>query len=133
MSLKKIHLIIQHAKNAWTNGDATAFASLFSIDGEFWVPGNRWVGPEKIRQIAAEFAASSSDVKIDIHRVIVDENQAVVEWYWEDTDNSTGNRNRADDVIVIDFVEGRIQRWREYIDTQTPKQLWGREVNIPPL
>ena len=128
MSPNKINLIIQQAKNAWINGDATAFSSLFSIDGEFLVPGNRWVGREKIRKIAADFATSSSDVKIEIRRIIIEGNQAVVEWYWENTDNSTGYRNQADDVIVIDFVEGQIYRWREYIDTKTPKPTEEKEV-----
>lgn len=115
-----IHSIIQQARDAWVNGDADAFASLFTADGEFLVPGNRWVGQEAIRQVAADFAASSSGVTVEIRRIMVEGNQAAVEWYWEDTDSS-GRLNRADDVIMIDFVDGRISRWREYIDTQTPE------------
>lgn len=120
MQPQEIRLIIQQARNAWEQGNTDAFASLFASNGEFCVPGNRWVGQEVIRQIAADFSIRSSDVKVEIRRIIVEGNQAVVEWYWEDTENATGHRNRADDVIVIDFEEGRIRRWREYIDTQTP-------------
>ncbi|HEY9643647.1 MAG TPA: SgcJ/EcaC family oxidoreductase [Coleofasciculaceae cyanobacterium] len=120
MRPEEIHLIIQQARNAWETGNADAFASLFTSDGEFCVPGNRWVGQEVIRQIAADFSLRSSDVKVEIRRIMVEGNQAVVEWYWEDTETATGRRNRADDAIVIDFEAGRIRRWREYIDTQTP-------------
>jgi uncharacterized protein (TIGR02246 family) len=116
----EIHSIVQRARNAWVNGDAEAFASLFTPDGEFLVPGNRWVGHEAIRQVAADFAASVSEVNIEIRRIMIDGNQAAVEWAWEDT-NSSGYRNQADDVIIIDFVDGQISRWREYIDTQTPQ------------
>lgn len=116
----EIHSIIQQARDAWVNGDADAFAALFTSDGEFLVPGNRWVGPEAIRQVAADFAANSASVTVEIRRIIVEGNQAAVEWYWEDTDSS-GRHNQADDVIVVDFVDGKISRWREYIDTQTPQ------------
>ncbi len=116
-----IHSVIQQARAAWVNEDADAFASLFTQAGEFLVPGNRWVGQEAIRQVAADFATSSSHVTIEMRRIIVENNQAVVEWHWEDTDAS-GRRNRADDAIVVDFVGDRISRWREYIDTQTPEK-----------
>lgn len=121
MQPQEICLIIQKAKEAWEKGDANTFASLFASDGEFCVPGNRWVGQEVIRQVAADFTLRSSDVKVEIRRMIVQGDQAVIEWYWEDTENATGHRNQADDVIVVDFEAGQICRWREYIDTQTPK------------
>jgi uncharacterized protein (TIGR02246 family) len=122
MQPEEIHALIQQARDAWVNGDADAFANLFTPDGELIVPGNRWVGPEAIREVAASFAAGASDVKIEIRRILVMGNQAVVEWYWEDTEKASGRRNRADDAIVVDFTGGRIQRWREYIDAQTPTQ-----------
>jgi len=117
----KIYTIIQQARDSWVNRDANAFACLFTSNGEFLVPGNHWVGQDAIRQVAADFAASSSNVTIEIRRIIVEGNQAAVEWHWEDT-NSSGYHNQADDVIVIDFINGKISRWREYIDTQTPKR-----------
>lgn len=120
MQLQEIRSIVQQAKNAWETGNADEFASLFASDGEFCVPGNRWVGQEAIRQVAADFALQSSDVKIEIRRIILEGDRAVVEWYWEDTENATGHRNQADDAIVIDFAAGQIRRWREYIDAQTP-------------
>ncbi|MGF1512972.1 MAG: hypothetical protein ACFB5Z_04645 [Elainellaceae cyanobacterium] len=47
------------------------------------------------------------------------EARAVVEWYWEDTDASTGEISRAEDAIAVDVADGRVRRWREYIDTES--------------
>lgn len=113
---------IDRARESWIQGDAAAFAALFAAQGEFIVPGDRWVGPEAIRQVAADFATNSANVAIEIRRIFIAGNQALVEWHWEDTEKSTGKRNRADDAIVIDFTGDQISRWREYIDTQTPAQ-----------
>ena len=116
----EIRSIIERAGRAWVTGDADAFAALFTPDGEFVVPGKRWRGRAAVRDVLASFTQRYSDVKIDIRRVIVDGDQAVVEWYWEDTKNETGVRNKADDAIVVDFRDGQISRWREYIDTKSP-------------
>ncbi len=120
MTSEKIRSIIQQASEAWLTGDAEAFASLFLPDGEFIVPNNRWVGTEKIRQVAADFA-TDYEVKIEIRRIIVEDERAVVEWYWSDTQKATGKCNQADDAIVVDFRAGKISRWREYIDATSPK------------
>lgn len=116
---EEMRFIIQQARDAWVKGDAEAFASLFSPDGEFIVPGNRWVGREAIQKIAADFATSHSEVKIEIKRIIVESDRAVAEWHWEDRENATGRLSKADDAIVVDFQAGQIVRWREYIDTAT--------------
>ncbi len=100
--------------------ESCRFASLFLPDGEFIVPNNRWVGTEKIRQVAADFA-TDYEVKIEIRRIIVEDERAVVEWYWSDTQKATGKCNQADDAIVVDFRAGKISRWREYIDATSPK------------
>ncbi|WP_245927185.1 nuclear transport factor 2 family protein [Aphanothece hegewaldii] len=115
-----IRSLIEQAKDSWINGNAESFAALFTSDGEFIVPGNRWKGQQAIKQAAADFANNTSSVKIEIHRIIIEGNQAVVEWYWEDTAKVTGQKSPADDAIVIDFVDDKIKRWREYIDTKTP-------------
>lgn len=120
-SAQTIRSLIEQAKNYWIEGNAD-FASLFTVDGELIVPGYRWVGKEAIRQAVTDFATHTSSVKIEIHRIIIEGAQAVVEWDWEDTEKATGQKNPAHDAIVIDFIEGKIKRWREYIDTQTPNQ-----------
>ncbi len=114
---------IEQAAASWVNGDAQIFAALFAPDGEFVVPGQRWVGVEAIQRAAADFASSHSHVKIEIQRILVDHQQAVVEWQWEDVETSTGKHTRADDAIVVDFVGDRIKRWREYIDSTLPSPV----------
>ncbi|MEW5859097.1 MAG: nuclear transport factor 2 family protein [Cyanobacteriota bacterium] len=121
MNPEDIRIAIAQAKDAWIARDAEALAALFAPDGEIIVPGQRWQGQERIRQEVTHFAQQYSDVRIEIRQIIVDSDRAVVEWYYEDTENATGRRNKADDVIVINFKEGRISRWREYFDTETPK------------
>ena len=120
MNPDKIRSVIQQAADAWMNGNADAFASLFLPDGEFIVPNNRWVGPTQIRQVSADFAATY-DVRIEIRQIIVEGDRAVVEWHWEDTEKATGKCNRADDAIVVDFKSDKFSRWREYIDATSPK------------
>lgn len=112
--------LIEKARDAWVNRDANTLAQLFTPDGELIVPGQRWQGQAQIRQEINHFAQQYSDVKIVIRRIIFADSQAVVEWYYEDTEKATGHRNKADDAIVIDFKDGRISRWREYFDTRTP-------------
>ncbi|MBD2085105.1 nuclear transport factor 2 family protein [Coleofasciculus sp. FACHB-542] len=121
MNPEDIRIAIAQARDAWIARDGEALAALFTPNGEIIVPGQRWQGQERIRQEVAHFAQQYSDVRIEIQQVIVDGDRAVVEWYYEDTENATGRRNIADDVIVINFQEGRIGRWREYFDTETPK------------
>ncbi|MDZ8070307.1 MAG: nuclear transport factor 2 family protein [Nostoc sp. DedQUE08] len=120
MNQQDIQILIEKAKDAWVAQDIDAIAQLFTIDGELIVPGQCWRGQERIREGLANFKEQYSDVKIDIHRIIIGANQAAVEWYYEDTEKATGRRNKADDVIVVDFKDNQISRWREYFDTQTP-------------
>jgi len=122
-SPEQIRAIVRQAKDSWVNGDADAFAALFTPDGELIVPGQRWVGRDAIRKAAADFANYASNVKIDIRQIIIEGNRAAVEWYWEDTEKASGRRNRADDAIIADFVAGKIKRWREYIDSETPGKV----------
>jgi uncharacterized protein (TIGR02246 family) len=120
LPLEEIRSLIEQARDAWMQGNADQFASLFTPTGELIVPGNRWVGVAAIHQALSEFAATVSHVSIEIHRIIVDGNQAVVEWHWQETSLS-GEITRADDAIVVDFQGNQIRRWREYIDTQSWK------------
>lgn len=117
---KDIPTLIEHARNAWVARDANAITQMFAPNGELIVPGQRWQGREEIRVGVARFTQQYVDVKIDIQRVIVEGNQAIVEWHYEDTEKATGVRNKAEDAIVIDFKDGLIDRWREYFDNKTP-------------
>ena len=115
MKQQEVRSIVQQAATAWRIGDADAFANLFTSNGLFIVPGNRWVGPNKIRQVSAEFTATHS-VKIEVQQILIEGDRAVVEWFWEDTEKATGRHQKAEDAIAIDLKDGKISRWREYID-----------------
>jgi uncharacterized protein (TIGR02246 family) len=120
LSRSRVEAIIEAARIAWVTGNADAFANLFTEAGEFVIPGQTYRGRAAIRSVIAEFSETHTHVQIDIQRVMIDGNQAVVEWHWQDTD-ATGKRTVAEDAIVIDFVETQISRWREYIDEATPR------------
>ncbi len=122
MEPEEIRSVLQRAREAWIVGDAPAFAALFATNGELVVPGQRWVGPAAIQQAVAEFASTHTQVKIEIRRILIEGNRACLEWAWQDTETGTGAQNRADDAITVDFNGEGISRWREYIDTETPKQ-----------
>jgi uncharacterized protein (TIGR02246 family) len=121
MTTKEIKAAIEQAAKAWLEGDAEGFASLFLPDGKFITPGDRWVGREQIHQAVLDYASSYSEVKIDIRRIVIDGNYAFVEWHWQDKENATGKVSKADDAIAVDFQDGLISRWREYIDSATYK------------
>ncbi len=118
----EIEAVIEAARNAWVSGDADAFANLFTEDGEFVVPGQTYRGKAAIRSVIAEFSETHTNVQIQIQRMIIDGNQAVVEWRWQDTD-AAGKQTVAEDAIVVDFVGTQISRWREYIDEATPRNV----------
>lgn len=111
--------VIEAARDAWVTGNADAFAALFTEDGEFVVPGQIYRGSAAIRSVITEFSETHTNVQINIQRTIVSDNQAVVEWRWQDRD-ATGKQTIAEDAIVVDFVGTQISRWREYIDEATP-------------
>ncbi|MDM9384156.1 nuclear transport factor 2 family protein [Chlorogloeopsis sp. ULAP01] len=117
IKVEEIHSIIKQAAKAWMTGNADAFAQLFAPDGKFIVPGYSYVGQTAIQQVTAEFAATHSDVKIEIQQILTDGNHAAVEWTWEDTNIETGKQQKAEDAIIVDFNDGLITRWREYIDS----------------
>lgn len=120
MDPKAIRTLIEQARSGWMAGKADEIAQLFASDGAFVVPGQRWQGQANIRKEIARFAEAHTDVLIEIKQILIEGDRAAVEWYYEDTEVATGQRNRSDDVILVDFKQGQIYRWREFFDTKTP-------------
>ncbi len=118
-----IPTIIQQAKDAWVNLDGNTLAKLFTPDGELIVPGHRWQGQAEISEAVSSIAQQSKDIKIDIARIIISGEQAVIEWHYQETEKTTNHRKTTDDAIVVDFRDGQISRWREYFDTETPSSI----------
>lgn len=121
MTPDQIKSIIDQARQAWMTGDADGFSSLFHSDGVFIVPGQQRNGQEAIRQSLIEFARTHTEISIEIHRILIDQRRAVVEWFWQDREKETGKRSQADRALVIHFKDGLIYRWREYIDLESSK------------
>jgi uncharacterized protein (TIGR02246 family) len=125
MQPETLRSIIWQARDAWISGDADAFANLFAPDGELIVPGNRWTGPDAIRQVVVDYSAAYSNVEIEIRQILVEGDRVAVEWTWSETENATGQRHYAEDAILVDFQNGKISRWREYIDTSSGQRDGG--------
>jgi len=115
MTREEIRSEIERAATALMEGDAEALASMFAEDGVFIVPGSQWRGPEEIGKVIGEMA-SELEVKIEIRQMVVEGDRAVVEWHWRQRNKKTGETKTAEDAIAIDFQDGKIARWREYID-----------------
>lgn len=101
-------------------GDAEGFATLFTEDGILVVPGDRWIGHSVIREVFTDFSQEHS-VSVQVKKIVIQNQHAAVEWRWRETDKITGLSREADDAIFIDFVNGKIKRWREYIDWLSPE------------
>lgn len=121
VSPEQAHTIIENARAAWLNGDAEAFVQLFSPLGKFSVPGQSWQGHSAIRDAFQKFKASYKVNTIDLRNVVLQGDHAFVEWYWEEQELESGNTSAAEDAIAIDFQGQNIHRWREYIDSESPK------------
>jgi uncharacterized protein (TIGR02246 family) len=114
MKASEIRNLIKIAAQACMARDAEAFASLFTTDGALIIAGHQIVGKPAIEKATADYLATREQIQVTIHRIIVENNQAVVEWTWEDTKIETGQRNCAANAIVVEFKAGLICRWREY-------------------
>ena len=111
---QEIRNSIQTSADACIAGNAETFASLFTTDAKMIINGNQIVGKTAIEKATAAYLASREQIQVTIHRIIVENNQAVVEWTWEDVKTTTGQQNCTDNAIVIEFKEYLICRWREY-------------------
>ena len=108
--------IARQAK-AWETGQPTQIVADFAEDCLFIVPGKRIRGRAALQQMAADYFANFTQVQIAIQRIVVESNAAVVEWNWHDVNRQTGESSYAEDAIVLTVRAGKIQYWREYIDT----------------
>jgi uncharacterized protein (TIGR02246 family) len=121
VTFEEAKIIIHQAKTAWIDGNDQAFAELFTADGKFIVPGDSWQGKQEILDAFQSFKATHVVNAIEISNIILQGNQALVEWSWEEKEIRSGKISKAEDAIAIDFKGNQIKRWREYIDSESCK------------
>jgi uncharacterized protein (TIGR02246 family) len=117
MTPNRIREQIKKAVFCWQTGDAEGFASLFTLDGEFIDPQQQWFGQSSIRNAVARFAQTNCQVKFSIRRILIDGNVAAIERSREN-EEQTSDLPSSEDFIVVDFRNGQISRWREYLDAK---------------
>ena len=114
MNPEEIREIVQRAGAACIAKDAEGFAALFAETGEIILSGYSLAGKAAIQKATADYLAVLAEVEVEILRILVEGEQAAVEWRWRDRNLATGRQHCADNAIIIDFKSGLITRWREY-------------------
>lgn len=117
MKIEQAWALIERQARAWEAADIDACLADFAPDALFMSPGGRWQGTAEIRKTIETFFAGASDVKVDVTRVMVAEDQGAVEWTWNETRFSDGQRHSAEDAIIFQVRDDKIIYWREYFDT----------------
>ena len=102
---------------AWETNDFDLAAEDWLPDGELVAPPGRWVLPE-LRSEMEAFHAAYRDLEVTVVNVFssCDGAHVAIEWLWEVTRRSDGERSLTRDAIIVDLVGGRIKSWREYFD-----------------
>lgn len=118
MTPREIRNLIKIAASTCMARDAETFTSLFTADAELFMSGHQIVGKAAIKKATTDYLTTCEQIQVNIHQIIVENNQALVEWTWEDIKVKTGQRNRTDNAIVIKFKDGLICRWREYSNSK---------------
>lgn len=117
MNPQEAWAFVRKQADAWENADLDAIPADFAADGVFISPGGRWQGRDAIRKAAEAFFAVSTDVQVELKRVIISGDEGAAEWVWHETRRTDGKRLSAEDAIVFQLRDGKITYWREYFDT----------------
>ena len=107
-------LVRDHAQ-AWMTGDTALARRILHEDARFAYPRKRVDKETWISELAA-FHRAAEDVRVYVHRVVVDGSEFAVEWQFASTDGTTGARTAVGDAIIGEVRDGRIVLWKEYLD-----------------
>jgi uncharacterized protein (TIGR02246 family) len=108
----------------WQTGDAEGFANLFTLDGEFIDSQQQWFGQTSIRNAVTQCAQKNYRVKFNIRRILIDGNVAAIERSRKH-EEIPSDRANSEDFIIVDFRNGQISRWREYLYQSAIEQVIG--------
>ncbi len=116
-SESNLQALVQRQANAWETGDISSIVQDFAPNATFKAAGDTFQGIEAIQKTAEDYFNKFTDVKITIKRIIIEGNQAAVEWDWSDHQKKTGEYSEAEDAIIFEVQDdGKIIYWREYIE-----------------
>lgn len=107
-------LLIDKAIQACIDKNASLFSSLFTEDGEIILNQDLRFYKQDIREVTQKYFTSLKYVKIDTKYMMIEGNKAFIQWYWSDFNLVNNQENSHDNVIVLDFKDSLIYRWREY-------------------
>jgi uncharacterized protein (TIGR02246 family) len=101
---------------AWRDEDLEAIMAGYADDIVHVSPYGRRVGVADMRAVNARYLAEYTAFDVQLHRLVVEGDQAALEWTWSETRRADGLRHSADDAIVFALRDGKISYWREYFD-----------------
>jgi uncharacterized protein (TIGR02246 family) len=117
----EIRSLIERQANAWESANVDQLIADFAEDSLFIVPDSTIEGRSAIADAAKGYFANFTDVKIEIKRIIFQENTGAVEWTWQDKNKTTNEESYAEDAIIFELENNKITYWREYIDKKGQK------------
>lgn len=104
---------------AWAAGDLDAIMADYAPDAVLILPGSRVIGASAIRASFAKYLAAYTVRRVNLTRVIVEEDHGALEWTWRETRHADGQERTVDDAIIFTLRADKITHWREYLDTAT--------------
>ena len=118
-----MHALVERQAKAWENQDLSSLVGDFASNAVFKAGGFTFTGVEAIEKAARDYFRDFKDTKVDIKRIIIEDNQGAVEWDWSDRNKKTGKPSAAEDAIIFELQsDGKIIYWREYIEKKKVAQ-----------
>lgn len=115
----EIRSLIERQAKAWESANVDRIVADFADDSVFIAPGSTLRGKSAIADVAKGYFANFTDIKIEIKRIIFQENEGAVEWTWQDKNKNTNEESYAEDAIIFEMENNKIKYWREYIDKKS--------------
>ena len=109
---------VQQLIEAWKQQDVDGVLSFLTSDVEYhYAVGERpLVGRDWVRRFLLKFGSGQSDIRWRIVNHASNDHQLLVEGV-DDFINGEGLRVRTPYMGIFEFRDGKICRWRDYVDT----------------